>query len=73
METKTRSVVKALSWRFFATIITGTIVWILTGEVAFAVTVGFIDTMVKLVIYYFHERLWLKISAGIVKDQDYQI
>jgi len=67
MEQKRRSIVKALSWRFLSTFVTGTIVWLLTGEAAFAIKVGLIDALVKLVAYYSHERLWTKITFGIVK------
>lgn len=73
METKRRSVLKAVSWRFFATVITGTIVWILTGEFKFAVSVGLLDTAVKIFVYFWHERMWLKISYGKTKEPEYQI
>lgn len=69
-----RSIAKALSWRFFATIVTATIVLILTGEASFAVTVGLLDTVVKLVVYFVHERIWLKIPFGIKKKRpEYEI
>jgi len=76
METKRRSIVKALSWRFFATIITTAIVWALTGEVEFAATVGVIDTILKLVVYFMHERIWVRIPYGKPKPEkppEYQI
>jgi len=73
METKRRSVLKTISWRIAATFITGTLVWVLTGEAKFALTVGFMDTMIKLFVYFFHERLWLRIPYGQIKEQDYQI
>lgn len=73
MERKRRSIAKALSWRFIATIITSTIVWILTGEFQFAALVGLSDTLVKLVIYFVHERVWNKIPYGREKSPEYQI
>ena len=69
METRFRSVLKALSWRFLATIITSTIVWCLTGKADFALTVGVIDTTVKLLVYFFHERIWLRIPFGKQKPE----
>lgn len=69
METRSRSLLKALSWRFVATIITSFIVWMLTGKADFAVTVGIIDTTVKLLVYFLHERLWLRISFGKSKPE----
>lgn len=63
-ETKKRSVLKALSWRTWATITTAVIVFIFTGEFALAVTVGFLEVFAKMGLYFFHERLWHKIRYG---------
>jgi len=48
MEKLERSVAKAISWRFFAVVITFVIVWLLTRKVEFALTVGLLDTLVKI-------------------------
>ena len=63
-ETKKRSFLKALSWRTWATITTAVIVFVFTGELALAVTVGFLEVFAKMALYFFHERLWQKISFG---------
>lgn len=73
METRLRSFLKAFSWRFIATIITTAIVFLLTGEGDFAAKVGLLDTTVKLVIYFLHERAWLRIHFGKIKPTEYQI
>ena len=72
-ETHLRSVAKAFSWRFLATFITATIVWILTGEAKFALKVGLLDTTIKLLIYFIHERIWLRIPFGKKKPSDFSI
>jgi adenylylsulfate kinase len=63
-ETKKRSILKALSWRTWATITTAIIVFVFTGELALAVTVGFLEVFAKMGLYFFHERLWQKIRFG---------
>lgn len=63
-ETKKRSFIKAFSWRMWATITTAIIVFIFTGEFTLAITVGFIEVFAKMALYFFHERLWQKISFG---------
>ena len=63
-ETKKRSILKALSWRTWATITTAIIVFVFTGEIALAVTVGFLEVFAKMGLYFFHERLWQKIKFG---------
>ncbi|HEY4185283.1 MAG TPA: DUF2061 domain-containing protein [Polyangia bacterium] len=72
-ETARRSIVKSLSWRVLAAMITGTVVFFMTHELRFAAEIGLIDTLVKLLIYFLHERLWNKIDYGRVKAPDYQV
>lgn len=73
-DTRRRSLVKALSWRFVATLITGTVVYLVTGEPMFAVEIGLLDTVIKFATYYAHERAWLRIGYGRPrKETDYRI
>lgn len=63
-ETKKRSILKAISWRTWATITTAVIVFMFTGEFALAITVGLLEVVAKMGLYFFHERLWQKIKFG---------
>ncbi len=69
MESARRSIVKAISWRLLATVITAVIVYQLTGELDFAAKVGLADTTLKFVIYFGHERLWNRIPYGREQKQ----
>ena len=73
METRKRSIAKALSWRVFATMITVLVVFILSGRLVFAAKIGLLDTLIKLVVYFMHERMWLRIPYGRYQETDYQI
>ena len=73
METKRRSLVKALSWRFVATFITMGIAYLVTGKLALALEIGLLDTTIKFAAYFGHERLWLRIRYGRLSADDYQI
>lgn len=64
METTRRSIAKAASWRFLATIITTAIALAMTGKWEFAATIGVADTVTKFFIYFGHERLWNRIDYG---------
>lgn len=68
-----RSVAKAISWRVSGTIDTIFISWLITGEIAMAVSIGGVEVITKLILYYSHERVWNKISLGRGKGTDYQI
>ena len=57
-DTNLRSLLKTLSWRIVATATTILIAWFVFGDVSSAIKVGSIEFFAKMVIYYFHERLW---------------
>jgi uncharacterized membrane protein len=73
METHTRTIVKALTWRTWAFFITACIVWAITRRLEFAATIGLADTAVKLFAYYVHERVWLKVAFGKRPEVDFEI
>jgi uncharacterized membrane protein len=70
-----RSVVKSVSWRTIGTIDTFLISLLVTGKLNFALTIGGVEVFTKMVLYYFHERAWNRISFGRIKQSkvDYQI
>ncbi len=71
MESRTRSLLKAISWRITATLTTMIIAYVITGQIDAAVAIGSIEFFLKFVIYYVHERAWLKIKIGqpVVQSQ----
>ena len=58
LDSRPRSLAKALMWRITATLITGLIAYIVTGEVKTAVIIVGIEFVLKFIIYYGHERTW---------------
>jgi len=64
MDTHIRSVVKAISFRIIASLTTVILVLIFTGNLALAGAIGILDLILKLIIYYLHERVWDKILWG---------
>jgi adenylylsulfate kinase len=63
-DSHTRSITKAISWRVLATITTMSIVYYFTGSLNLSLGVGILDVVIKIIIYYFHERTWNKIGWG---------
>ena len=68
-DSRGRSVLKALTWRVVALVITVGTVWLVTGEPGIAAAVGGIDAGVKLVAYYMHERAWDRSAFGRIADR----
>lgn len=64
MEKKVRALAKTISWRITATIITMSLVWIFTQRIELALSVGGVEAILKMVVYYLHERVWNSISMG---------
>ncbi|SJM31045.1 DUF2061 domain-containing protein [Mesorhizobium delmotii] len=64
MDTHSRSFAKALSWRVTGTIDTMIISLVVTGSIKLAAAIGLTEVITKSLLYYFHERAWLKIPYG---------
>ncbi len=59
-----RSLLKAICWRVLATTSTMAIVYLFTGEALLSVGIGAVEVVVKLLLYYGHERVWNWITWG---------
>ncbi len=59
-----RSVAKAISWRVTGTLDTIFLAWLFTDDISIALAIGLTEVLTKFVLYYFHERAWLRISWG---------
>jgi len=70
-DSNVRSLFKAISWRVIASIVT-TIIAYIFGLPATAIgLVFFADLIIKFILYYFHERVWvLYIKFGIKSDPE---
>lgn len=63
-ETNTRSIVKGISWRVVATTTTIIIVYVFFGRLDLAIAAGLIETVLKVALYWGHEKIWQKIHWG---------
>ena len=63
-ETKTRSILKAISWRILATLTTMGLVFVFTGRFMVAISIGVFEVVGKMIFYFGHERLWERIRYG---------
>lgn len=59
-----RSLMKTISWRVIGTLDTVLISYLVTGTIAMAVSIGGIELVSKMGLYFFHERAWNRIKWG---------
>jgi len=62
--TRSRSFVKALSYRIWGTVSSFVVAWAITGSAELSGLIAFWETVVKVGIYYVHERGWNLIQWG---------
>lgn len=55
------SLLKTFSWRIIGTLDTMLISYMLTGKLDVAVSIGGIEVISKMILYYLHERAWIKL------------
>jgi uncharacterized membrane protein len=73
MESHARAIAKTLSYRTLGIAVTGAVALVVTGRLEAAATIGAADALVKLGVYYAHERAWNRIALGRAKPPEYQI
>ena len=75
MESHARSIIKAVTYRAFGSASTALIVFFFTQNAKASLGAGVVDSVVKIVLYFLHERVWDVIPFGRPKigQQDYNI
>jgi adenylylsulfate kinase len=64
-ESKTRTILKTVTWRVLATCTTILLVYLFTKRLTLSLGIGAMEVTIKMLIYFLHERLWLKIKLGV--------
>jgi len=59
---KKRTLVKTMTWRVTASLTTFLIAWLLTGDLLIGMSIGSIEAIAKIFLYYYHERIWNNIN-----------
>ncbi|HET9319976.1 MAG TPA: DUF2061 domain-containing protein [Bryobacteraceae bacterium] len=73
MDSSARSLAKAVSYRVLGSAATALIVFIFSGNMPLSAGVGAIDMVLKIALYFVHERLWNYIPYGRPKPPEYEI
>ncbi|MFW6231166.1 MAG: DUF2061 domain-containing protein [Nanoarchaeota archaeon] len=64
MESRKRTLAKAITFRIVATLATVLIIFFFTEEMTLSFGIGIVDFVSKLFVYYVHERAWEKVGWG---------
>lgn len=59
-----RHIAKTFSWRIVGTLDTVLLAWLVTNDFYIGIKIGFIEVITKMVLYYFHERVWFKANLS---------
>lgn len=75
VDTRLRSWVKSIIWRVIGIVILGALAWLFTQDWKKTTLITSIFHTIRLVLYYYHERIWERISWGrkIPKSPEYNI
>ena len=64
VESHSRSIVKAVSYRILGSTTTAVIFYVLTGKLSLSLGAGALDMVLKIGVYFIHERIWNHINFG---------
>lgn len=60
-----RHVMKTVTWRIVGTIDTVLLGWLVTGSPTVGLSIGGLELITKMLLYYMHERVWYKFKFGV--------
>ena len=64
VESHSRSIVKAISYRILGSAVTALIFYVLTDKASLSLGAGLLDMVLKIGVYFIHERIWNHINFG---------
>lgn len=69
LESRKRHIAKTITWRIVGTMDTMLLAWIISGDPLIGLKVGLTEVVTKMLLYYFHERVWYRINYGLPQRQ----
>ena len=64
-----RHIAKTISWRIIGTLDTIILSGLITGSWTTGLTIGGVEIITKMILYFFHERLWYRFSKFGIKPK----
>ena len=60
-----RHLFKTFTWRFIGTADTILLAWLFTGNPLTGLKIGTTEVFTKMILYYFHEKIWYRFNFGL--------
>lgn len=70
INSKKRHLAKTITWRIIGTFDTIILAWIISGDPATGLKIGGAEVVTKMILYYFHERVWYKVNFGLRRSKE---
>lgn len=64
-DSRVRHLAKTITWRIVGTIDTMILAWVISGDPVTGLKIGAAEVVTKMILYYFHERVWYRINFGL--------
>lgn len=64
-----RHIAKTISWRIIGTLDTVVLSGIITGSWSTGLTIGGVEIFTKMILYFYHERVWYRFSKFGLKNE----
>ena len=65
MVERKRHLAKAVTYRAFGSVGTAVIAYVVTRDARVGASIGLLDSVAKIGLYYLHERLWYRVKWGV--------
>ena len=65
MVQRRRHFAKAVTYRVFGSVGTAAIAFAATGDLRLGASIGVLDSLAKVALYYIHERAWYRVRWGL--------
>lgn len=72
-DSNAKSLLKSISWRIVGTIDTIVISYLVTGQLVMAVSIGSVEVVSKILLYYLHERVWENVTKEKTNEPEAEL
>ena len=59
-QSRIRHLAKTVTWRVVGTVDTILLGWLVSGDATVGLTIGGLEMVTKMILYYLHERAWFR-------------